>query len=66
MLLNHTEIYIFSDQPTVCPKCSARTKLILNLSHTKYQTQIHKCMDENCNFEFIIQSDFDIENELIL
>jgi len=65
-MINYSDVFIYSDQPIICPKCSSRTKLILNLSHTKVQTQIHKCFDKNCNFEFILQSDEDFDNESIL
>ena len=56
-ILDYNEVYIYSDQPTTCPICSVRTFILLDLSHTKLQTQIHVC--KNCRFEFIIQIDFD-------
>ena len=65
-MIDYSEVFIYSDHAIICPKCSSRTKLILNLSHTKVQTQIYKCFDKNCNFEFILQSDEDFDNESIL
>ena len=65
-MINYFDVFIYSDQPTTCPLCSAATEIILDLSHTKHQTQIHKCYNKSCNFEFIIQSDEDFNNELIL
>ena len=58
----YDEVYIHSEQLTICPKCSSRTSIILDLSHTKDQTQIHKCLDDNCNYEFVLQYDEDFEN----
>lgn len=62
-MIDYFEVFIYSEQPTTCPKCATRTKLILDLSHTKIQTQIHKCYNKNCNFEFILQFDEDFVNE---
>ena len=66
IMINYSEVFIYSDQPTTCPLCGACTKIILDLSHTKYQTQIHKCYDKNCNFEFIIQFDEDFDDGSML
>jgi hypothetical protein len=56
-----SEVYVFSDQPTICPNCSSRTELMLDLSHTKDKTEIHKCLNIICKFEFATQSDEEIE-----
>lgn len=66
IMINYSEVFIYSNQPTTCPLCGACTKIILDLSHTKYQTQIHKCHNKNCNFEFIIQFDDDFDEETML
>lgn len=58
-MISISEIYIYSDQPTTCPNCGLRTEIILDLSHTKDQTQIHKCDSAGCNFEFVVQNDID-------
>lgn len=55
-MINFSEIYIYSDQPTTCPKCGSRTNIIFDLFHTKEQTQIHKCIFKNCEYEFILQT----------
>jgi len=60
-MINFSEIFISSEQPTTCPKCGARTEILLDFSHTKDETQIHKCLDENCSKEFIVQQDKDFE-----
>lgn len=56
-MLDFSEVTIYSDQPTVCPKCGIRTEIMLDLSHTDDQTQIHKCLAENCGFEFVVQNE---------
>lgn len=58
-MINFSEVFIYSDQPVTCPKCGLRTEVILDLSHTINQTQIHRCYSAECNFEFVIQSDFE-------
>lgn len=56
-MINYNEVYTYSDQLTTCTTCGTRTFILLDLFHTKLQTQIHVC--KNCRFEFIIQIDFD-------
>ncbi|MCC6186246.1 MAG: hypothetical protein IT256_03750 [Chitinophagaceae bacterium] len=56
-----TEAYIYSDQPTTCPLCGTRSQVILNLSHTKDKTEVHKCLQSNCGYEFVMQHDQDFE-----
>jgi len=38
------ETYLRSEQPTTCPLCGSRTDIVLDLSHTIEQTQIHQCL----------------------
>ena len=51
--MEELEIFISSDQPTTCPKCGNRTEI------TKYfiNSEKHKCLSENCNFQFILEFD---------
>jgi hypothetical protein len=58
------EVQILSEQPTNCSKCGVRTEIILDLSHTKDKTQIHKCLNDECLETFVTQFDvdFDIKN----
>ena len=51
------EIFIYSDQPTTCPNCGTRTEITLALLEDPEQTQHHKCLSIDCNFEFIMQND---------
>lgn len=56
-MLNHSEVYLFSDQPTTCPKCGTRTEITLDLYETPEKTQHHKCLSPKCGFEFVVQVD---------
>lgn len=64
-MVNYFEVYIFSDQPTTCPKCGSRSDIVLDLSHTNSKTEIHQCLLQNCNYEFIMQFDEDFEKGLL-
>jgi len=57
-----SDIFIYSDQPTTCPNCGSRSEVILEISQTKHQTQIHKCINKKCKNEFIMQYDEDFNN----
>ena len=61
-----SEIFIYTDQPTVCPYCGAGSEIFLDLSHTTDQTQIHKCINAKCEHEFIMQYDEDFDNGVLL
>jgi len=61
-MIDFSELYIISDQPVVCPLCSFRTTVELDLSHTKDETQIHECINILCKKEFIVQYDEDFDN----
>lgn len=56
-MINFSDVYLYTDQPTTCPQCGSRTYITLDLSHTIRQTQIHKCLFKNCRFEFVMQTD---------
>ncbi|MBS1742065.1 MAG: CPXCG motif-containing cysteine-rich protein [Bacteroidetes bacterium] len=61
-----SEIFIYSEQPTNCPYCGASSEIILDLSHTPDQTQIHKCMNVKCENEFVMQYDEEFDNGALL
>ena len=52
-MIDFSEILTYSDQPVTCVKCGSRTDIILDLSHTREKTQVHKCLFNNCQFEFV-------------
>lgn len=56
-MIDYSEVYTFTDQPTTCPKCGSRTEITLDLIETPEQTQHHKCLIANCRFEFVMQKD---------
>ena len=56
-MINYSEVYICSDQPTTCPQCGVRCEIIMDLGHSKSQTQINFCRNKECGFEFITQND---------
>ena len=57
-------VFLCGDQPTTCPKCGVRTDILLDMSHTRYGTQIHLCENDRCNFMFVQIED--IENIIFL
>lgn len=60
-MIDYKEIFLSSDQPVTCPKCGSRTETIFDLSHTRNQTQVHKCLTRHCDFKFVVETD----NELM-
>lgn len=61
-MIDFQEVYIRSEQPTTCPKCSSRTEILMDLSHTKDETEIHKCLNPSCKEKFVVQYDADFDN----
>lgn len=58
-MLQPIEVYLFTDQPATCPKCGARTEIIMEFTKVRAQTQYHKCMHIGCGFEFVMENDDD-------
>lgn len=54
-MLMYSEVYLYTDQPTTCPKCGLRTDILLDLTHTIEKTQLHKCLSKSCSFEFVVE-----------
>ncbi len=46
-------VFFRTDQPTTCPKCGNRTEILLDLSHTLNETQLHECLSVNCKKIFV-------------
>jgi len=57
------EVFIRNDQPTSCPYCGSRTEILVDLSCTRFQTQIHECLRKTCRYVFIEENEFDFYNE---
>lgn len=66
MMIDFRNVYIYTEQPTTCPKCSSRTDVIVDFPHTKDQTQIHKCLNPVCEETFVVQYDEDFDNGSLL
>lgn len=64
-MIDFKKVYIRSEQPSTCPKCFSRTKIVLDLSHTNDETQIHRCLNINCQEEFVEQNDVSFGNQNI-
>jgi hypothetical protein len=56
-MIDFKEVTTYNEQPVTCQDCGNRTEIILDLSHTIEQTQIHKCLSQNCLSEFVTQKD---------
>lgn len=65
-MIDYSEVYIYSDQPTTCPKCGTRSEIILNFGHTTDKTEVHLCPNTNCNYKFVMQYDEDFDNGSLL
>lgn len=61
-MIDFKEVYIRSEQPSKCPKCFSRTEIVLDLSHTNDETQIHRCLNAKCQEEFVEQNDVTFGN----
>ena len=61
--MNYSEVFIFNDQPTTCPKCGNRTEITLDLLDSPKRTQHHKCLTINCGFNFVVEED--AENKIL-
>ena len=57
-------VFLMIEQPSTCPYCGSRSKIISDLSHTNSETQIHKCLDNNCHAIFVEVDDFEFLQEL--
>jgi hypothetical protein len=56
--MKELEIFLSSDQPTTCPKCGNRTEIFKEFELFQQQ---HKCLSEECNFQFIVEFDNEYE-----
>ena len=59
---SYSEVFLFSDQPTSCPKCGERTTMFVHFQ-TQEQKEYHVCLNPNCKFDFLIECDLEEEKE---
>jgi hypothetical protein len=62
-MIDFKNVFAYSDQPTTCPKCGSRSEIILDLSHTKNQVQVHQCLNAKCQNQFVVEEDYDLIQE---
>jgi DNA-directed RNA polymerase subunit RPC12/RpoP len=62
-MINNSEVYLFSDQPTTCPKCGNRTEITWDLFETPKKPQHYICLSPKCGFEFVMQEDIKKDKE---
>lgn len=55
----YSEMFLRNDQPFTCPRCGGRTEIIMDLSHTIEQVQIHLCPRAGCEEMFVEVRDED-------
>lgn len=55
MTLSFLDTYLYTDQPFICPKCGARTDVLLDMTHTTNVVQVEMCL--GCGYQFVIQTD---------
>ncbi len=55
------DLYMFNDQPAICPICGARSDIILDMSHTIDKTEVHRCNSAKCQHEFVMVFDEEFE-----
>ena len=62
-MIDYKEVIVYSDQPQTCNKCGSRTEIILDLSHTKNQSQVHQCLNLECKNQFVVEVDYELIQE---
>ena len=50
--MDFSVIFTLTDQPTTCPKCGARTDLIIDYSHTNIRGMVEECL--GCGYGFLV------------
>lgn len=64
-MINYRDTFLMNDQPTTCPQCGVRTSYYLIISPVSNKdVEIHKCLDNKCKFEFVIEIDDEFWEEL--
>lgn len=61
--LDWQTIFLFQDQPMLCPYCQSRTDIVVDMYHTRRGYQIHECLRASCRFLFLCEQDSDYDEE---
>lgn len=64
--MKNFDIYLMGDQPTTCPRCGARTEILLDLFNSPAKTQYHKCLSKECKYTFIMEENDEKTSNLSL
>lgn len=65
MATNSSRYILDNDQPTVCPKCGARTDFE-QFEEDGIIVQKHHCLDSNCSFVFLGEFESEMERKTYL
>jgi predicted RNA-binding Zn ribbon-like protein len=49
------EIFIMTDQPVTCPHCLARAEILIEFLLDDTNTQLCKCLNDDCSYLFLKQ-----------
>ena len=60
-----SESVVLANQPATCKSCGARSEIIFDMQHTRDLTQVHKCLSELCQKEFVMVQDDDINTDFL-
>ena len=64
-MIDFSNTFLANNQPTTCPECGARTEFYLQISPVSNENvEIHKCLSNICQFEFVVEFDDDFDNEI--
>ena len=42
------EFFLITDQPSICPKCGARTDVFSDFYHTNLRMWVNVCLNSDC------------------
>jgi hypothetical protein len=57
---NLKQVMLSNDQPVSCYLCGSRTDIIVDLSHINNQPQVHRCLNDVCKNEFVVETEIQL------
>lgn len=64
-MIDFNNTFSISDQPTMCPKCGARTEFYEDISPISNEVvQIHTCLSPSCKYRFVVEIDEELDNQV--
>lgn len=65
-MIDFINTFLAGDQPTTCPKCGTRTDFYDEISPVSNKPiQLHTCLSVICKFRFVVEFDFELDNNII-